>query len=163
EELKKKRDKYMVPSIKHLYAEPPHFVKGKAQFLYDETGKEYLDMFAGIVTVSVGHCHPKVLKRTVEQLETLQHTSTSLMTQPMVDLAERLAEITPGKLSKSFITNSGTDANEAAIKLARIASGRHEVIALAHSYHGESHLANALTANHNYRPPIAPAAGIFFA
>lgn len=163
EELKKKRDKYLVPSVKHMFAEPPHFVKGKGQFLYDETGKEYLDMFAGIVTVSVGHCHPKVVKRTVEQVETLQHTSTSLMTQPMVDLAERLAEITPGDLSKSFITNSGTEANEAAIKLARLKTGRHEVIALEHSYHGESHLANALTGNHNYRPNLQPAAGIVFA
>lgn len=163
EELKKKRDKYLVPSVKHLFADPPHFVKGKGQFLYDETGKEYLDMFAGIVTVSVGHCHPKVVKRTVEQVETLQHTSTSLMTQPMVELAEKLAEIAPGDLSKSFITNSGTEANEAAIKLARLKTGRHEVIALEHSYHGESHLANTLTANHNYRPNLMPAAGVVFA
>ncbi|HEY9787102.1 MAG TPA: aspartate aminotransferase family protein [Candidatus Obscuribacterales bacterium] len=163
EELKAKRDKYLVPSVKHLFADPPHFVRGEGQFLYDDTGKQYLDMFAGIVTVSVGHCHPKVAKRTVEQVQTLQHTSTSLMTQPIVDLAEKLAEITPGPLSKSFITNSGTEANEAAIKLARIATGRNEVIALEHSYHGESHLANALTANHNYRPPLQPAAGVVYA
>ncbi len=163
EELKKKRDKYIIPSVKQLYADAPNFVRGEKQFLYDEKGKEYLDMFAGIVTVSVGHCHPKVVERTIEQVKTLQHTSTSFMTQPMVELAERLAEITPGNLSKSFITNSGTEANEAAIKLARLASGRNEVIALEHSYHGESHLANALTGNHNYRPNLQPAAGVFFA
>lgn len=163
EELKKKRDQYLVPSVKHLYSEPPHFVRGEKQFLYDEKGKQYLDMFAGIVTVSVGHCHPKVLERTVEQVKTLQHTSTSFMTQPIVELAEKLAEITPGNLSKSFITNSGTEANEAAIKLARLATGRHEVIALEHSYHGESHLASTLTANHHYRPNIMPASGIVFA
>ena len=133
------------------------------QYLYDETGKEYLDMFAGIVTVSVGHCHPKVTQRTVEQVQTLQHTSTIFMTQPMVDLAEKLAEITPGELSKSFITNSGTEANESAIRLARVASGRFDVIALEHSYHGESHLASTLTGNHNWRPEIPPAAGVFFA
>jgi len=163
EELKKKRDKYMVPGIKHLFADPPNFVKGKGQFLYDEKGKQYLDMFAGIVTVSVGHCHPKVTARTVEQLQTLQHTSTVFMTQPMVDLAEKLAEVTPGDLSKSYITNSGTEANEAAISMARIASGRHEVIVLEHSYHGQSHLASSMTANHNYRPATMPAAGIAFA
>lgn len=163
EELKQKRDKYIVPGVKHLYANPPHIVKGSMQYLYDETGREYLDMFAGIVTVSVGHCHPKVVQRTIEQVQTLQHTSTIFMTQPMVDLAEKLAEIAPGDLNKSFITNSGTEANESAIRLARIASGRFDVIALEHSYHGESHLASTLTGNHNWRPEIPPAAGIFFA
>ncbi len=163
EELKKKREKYMVPGIKQLFAEPPHIVKGKGQFLYDETGREYLDMFAGIVTVSVGHCHPKITQRTIDQLQLLQHTSTVFMTQPMVDLAEKLAEITPGELSKSFITNSGTEANEAAIRIARQTTGRHEVIALEHSYHGESHLASTLTANHNWRPDIMPAAGVVYA
>ena len=102
EELKKKRDKYIIPSVKQLYADAPNFVRGEKQFLYDEKGKEYLDMFAGIVTVSVGHCHPKVVERTVEQVKTLQHTSTSFMTEPMVELAEKLADITPGNLSKSF-------------------------------------------------------------
>jgi len=163
EELKKKREKYIFPSVKQLYVEPPHFVKGKMQFLYDETGREYLDMFAGIVTVSVGHCHPKVVAKTVEQVQTLQHTSTVFMTQPMVDLAEKLAKIAPGQLSKSFITNSGTEANENAIKVARLASGRNEVIALRHSYHGDSHLASSLTANHHYRPEIMPASGIVHA
>ena len=152
EELKKKRERYIVPGVKQLYSDPPHLVKGKGQFLYDDEGKEYLDMFAGIVTVSVGHCHPKVTQRTVEQLQTLQHTSTIFMTQPMVDLAEKLAEITPGNLSKTFVTNSGTEANEAAIRMARLASGRHEIIALQHSYHGESHLASSLTANYTLAP-----------
>lgn len=159
-ELKNKRDKFMIPGLKHLFATPPHFVKGKGQFLYDETGKEYLDMFAGIVTVSVGHCHPKVTARTIEQLQTLQHTSTVFMTQPMVDLAEKLAEITPGELSKSYITNSGTEANEAAIAMARVATGKHEIIVLEHSYHGQSHLASTMTQNHNYRQPLMPAAGV---
>ena len=160
---KKKREKYLVPGVKQLFAEPPHFVRGQGQYLFDEKGQEYLDMFAGIVTVSVGHCHPKVLKRTVEQLQTLQHTSTIFLTQPMVDLAEKLAEITPGNLSKSYITNSGTEANEGAIVLARVASGRQEVIALEHSYHGQSHLASTLTANNTYKQPVAPAAGVVFA
>jgi 4-aminobutyrate aminotransferase-like enzyme len=163
EDLRKKRDKFIVPGVKHLYSDPPHLVRGKMQFLYDETGKEYLDMFAGIVTVSVGHCHPKVAAKTVEQVQTLQHTSTIFMTQPMVDLAEKLAEITPGNLSKTFVTNSGTEANEAAIRLAKLASGRNEVIVLKHSYHGESHLASSLTSNHNWRPDLMPAAGIAFA
>ncbi len=163
EELKKKREKFIVPGVKHMYVDPPHFVKGKGQYLYDETGREYLDMFAGIVTVSVGHCHPKVTQRTVEQVQTLQHTSTIFMTQPMVELAEKLAEITPGDLSKTFVTNSGTEANESAVRFARLATGRHEIIALEHSYHGESHLASTITGNHNWRPDTMPAAGVAYA
>jgi 4-aminobutyrate aminotransferase-like enzyme len=163
QEMKAKRDKYIVPGVKHLFSDPPLFVKGQGQYLYDETGKEYLDMFAGIVTVSLGHCHPKVTERTIEQLRTLQHTSTALMTAPMIDLAEKLSEITPGNLSTSFITNSGTEANEAAVKLARLSTGRNEVIALKHSYHGESHLASTLTANQNWRPDLPPAHGVVYA
>lgn len=163
EELKKKREKYLIPGVKQMFAEPPHFVRGKGQFLYDEKGKEYLDMFAGIVTVSVGHCHPKVTQATIDQLQTLQHTSTVFMTQPMVDLAEKLAEITPGDLSKSYITNSGTEANEGAVLMARLASGRHEVVVLEHSYHGQSHLASTMTSNQGYRQPVAGAAGIAYA
>ena len=163
EELKSKRDKFMVPGMKQLFAEAPHFVQGKGQFLYDDKGEEYLDMFAGIVTVSVGHCNPKVLEATINQLQKLQHTSTVFLTQPMVDLAEKLAEITPGNLSKTYVTNSGTEANEAAISMARIASGRHEVIVLKHSYHGQSHLATSMTSNHNYRQQTMPASGIAFA
>ncbi len=163
QELKKKRDQYLMPSVKQLYADPPHFVQGKGQYLFDEEGREYLDMFAGIVTVSVGHCHPKITQRTIDQLTKLQHTSTIFMTQPMVDLAEKLAAVTPGKLCRSFITNSGTEANEAAILMARQATGRHEIIALEHSYHGQSHLATTLTGNHNWRAPVAPASGIVFA
>src|SRR5262249_28665367 len=102
-------------------------------------------------------------KRTVEQLETLQHTSTLFLTQPMVDLAEKLAEKAPGNLSKVYVTNSGTEADEGAIVAAKLATGRSEVIALKHSYHGQSHLASSLTANHNYRPDVPPAAGIAFA
>lgn len=163
DQLKKKRDEFIVPGVKQLYADPPHIVRGEMQHLFDETGKKYLDMFAGIVTVSVGHCNPKIVERTVEQVRTLQHTSTVFMTQPMVDLAQKLAEITPGNLSKTFVTNSGTEANESAIRLARLATGRNEVIALQHSYHGESFLASSLTANHNWRPDLMPAPGIAFA
>ena len=160
---KEKRDKYILPAVKHLYKDAPLFVKGKNQFLYDETGKEYLDLFAGIVTVSVGHCNDRVLEATIKQASTLQHTSTIFMTQPMVDLAEKLAKITPGNLEVSFITNSGTEANEAAIRLARLKSGKSEVIALEHSYHGESHLASSLTGNHNWRPNLPAANSIVFA
>jgi 4-aminobutyrate aminotransferase-like enzyme len=163
DEINRKREQFVVPGVKQLYADPPLFVRGSGAFLYDEKGREYLDMFAGICTVSVGHCHPKVTAATVEQVQTLQHTSTAFMTEPMVTLAERLSKITPGNLTKSLITNSGTEANEFAIRLARLSSEKFQVIALQHSYHGESHLAATLTANHNWRAENVPAAGIVYA
>ncbi len=162
-DLKAKRDQYIVPTAKYWYADPPHFVRGEMQYLFDDTGKRYLDLFGGICTVSVGHCNPEVTGAVVDQARSLQHTSTVFMSQPMVDLAQKLAEITPGSLTKSFITNSGTEANETAIMLAKIATGRNEIIALRHSYHGRSWLAASLTSNSAFRVDPMPVPGITFA
>jgi 4-aminobutyrate aminotransferase-like enzyme len=161
-ELKAKREQYIIPTVKHWYSEPPHFVKGEMQWLYDETGKKYLDLFGGICTVSVGHCNPAVTEPVVDQARSLQHTSTVFFSQPMVDLAEKLAAITPEGLSKSFLTNSGTEANETAIMLAKVATGRNEILALQHSYHGRSWLAGSLTSNGAYRVDPMPVPGISF-
>lgn len=158
-----KRSKYIAPTVKHWYSDPPHFVSGNMQFLFDETGREYLDLFAGICTVSVGHSNPMVTERVVQQVQTLQHTSTLFLSQGMVELAERLARITPGRLQKSFITNSGTEANEAAILMAKNHTGRTEILALRHSYHGRSYLAGSLTAQSAYRVDLTPVPGISFA
>ncbi|HEY9854266.1 MAG TPA: aspartate aminotransferase family protein, partial [Stenomitos sp.] len=158
-----KRSEYLAPTAKHWYSNPPHFVSGSMQFLFDETGKEYLDLFAGICTVSVGHSNPKVTERVVQQAQTLQHTSTVFLSQGIVELAERLARITPGRLQKSFLTNSGTEANEAAILMAKNHTGRTEIIALRHAYHGRSYLAGSLTAQSSYRVDLTPVPGISFA
>ena len=84
------------------------------QYLWDVEGNKYLDFFGGIVTIGVGHCNPKVTSKIKEQVDKLQHTSTLFPTEAIVALAEKLAQITPGKLQKSFFTSSGTEANEAA-------------------------------------------------
>ncbi len=163
QEVLAKRSQYMAPTAKHWYTNPPHFVSGNMQHLFDETGKEYLDLFAGICTVSVGHSNPSVTERVVQQAQTLQHTSTVFLSQGIVELAERLAKITPGRLQKSFLTNSGTEANEAAILMAKNHTGRTEIIALRHSYHGRSYLAGSLTAQSAYRVDLTPVPGISFA
>ena len=127
------------------------FERGEGQYLYGVDGERYLDFFGGILTVSVGHCHPRVTERICQQVSTLQHTSTLYPHANMVNLAEKFAQIAPGKLQKSFFTNSGTEANETAIMLAKAYTDAQEVIALRHGYSGRSALSMALTGHANWR------------
>lgn len=146
-----KHKKYIFQALGNYYKEPLVAVRGEGQYLYDDAGRQYLDFFGGILTVSVGHCHPEVTKRIVEQATRLQHSSTVYVIPPMVELAERLARITPGSLQKSFFTNSGTEANETAVLLAKIYTDRQEVVALRHGYSGRSMLAMSLTGHASWR------------
>ena len=150
-EVAEKWKKYIFPAISTYYEEPLVMVKGEGKHLYDATGKEYLDFFGGILTVSVGHCNPKICDRVVEQVKTLQHTSTVYIVESMVELAETIARVAPGDLQKSFFLNSGTEADETAILLATIATDRDEFIALRHGYSGRSALAMSLTAHSSWR------------
>ncbi|MHB8928830.1 MAG: aspartate aminotransferase family protein [Bacillota bacterium] len=146
-----KHKKYIFQALGNYYQEPLVAVRGEGQYLYDDAGRQYLDFFGGILTVSVGHCHPEVTKRIVEQATRLQHSSTVYVIPPMVELAERLARITPGSLQKSFFTNSGTEANETAVLLAKLYTDRQEVVALRHGYSGRSMLAMSLTGHASWR------------
>ncbi|MFH0802913.1 MAG: aspartate aminotransferase family protein [bacterium] len=151
EEVLRKRKEFLLPCVSHYYDAPPHIVQGKGQFLYDEKGKEYLDFFAGVVTVNSGHCNPEIAEKIIQQVKTLQHTTTLYLTSPMVDLAEKLAQIAPGDLNKSFICNSGTEANEGAALLSKLHTGSHEFIALRNSFHGRSIMGMSFTGQHNWR------------
>ncbi len=149
--VREKHQQYLFPNVANYYQEPVVMDRGEGKYLYDLEGRQYLDFFGGILTVSVGHCHPKVTARVVEQQQRLVHTSTLYPTLPIVQLAERLAQITPGRLQKSFFTNSGTEANETAVLSARLHTGAQEVIALRHAYSGRSMLAMSLTAHAPWR------------
>jgi 4-aminobutyrate aminotransferase len=133
------------------YKEPLILDRGKGKYVYDIDGKEYLDFFGGIVTISVGHCDDEITSKTYEQMRRLQHTSTLYPNIPIISLAEKLAQITPGKLQKSFFTNSGAEAVETAILLAQLYTKSHEVIALRHCYCGGTFLTMDITAHGNYR------------
>jgi 4-aminobutyrate aminotransferase-like enzyme len=150
-ELYEKFKQYIVPCVANYYKEPLILDRGKGRYLYDIDGKEYLDFFGGIVTVSVGHCDDEITSKTIDQMKKLQHTSTLYQNVQTISLAEKLAQITPGKLQKSFFTNSGTEAIETAILLAQLRTNSHEIIALRHGYSGASLLAMNLTAHGNYR------------
>lgn len=146
-----KQHKYLWPSHITYYRQPLPLARGEGMYLYDVEGNQYLDFFGGILTVSVGHCHPKVTQAITHQAQTLVHTSTLYPHQNHVNLAEKLAEITPGRLQKSFFLNSGTEANETAVMLAKAATGAQEVIALRHGYSGRSALAMTLTGQSAWR------------
>jgi len=156
--------KYIFPSVFHYYEDPLVVSHAKNQFVYDASGVEYLDFFAGILSISVGHCNEFVNNRLHAQIDKLQHVSTVYVTQPAAELAAKIASITPsGELTKSIFTNSGTEANEAAIVAARCYTGSSEIIALRHSYHGRSNLAMGVTGHAPWKAAGSPQAGIVFA
>lgn len=146
EEIILANQQYLFPSVFHYYGEPLVVTHAKDQFVWDADGNQYLDFFGGIVTISVGHCNDTVNRKVIEQMGRLQHVSTVFANEPQAALAKRIAGITPdGKLTKSFFTNSGTEANETAILAARCYTGTQEVVALRHSYHGRSGMAMAMS------------------
>ena len=134
------------------------FVKGKGSFLLDSEGKEYLDCFSGVAVVNIGHCHPQVIKAVNKQLEKLTHLSTLYYTEAMPRLAKRLAEIAPikNKQIKSFFCNSGTEANEHSITLAKKATGKHEIISLQCGFYGRGGATAGLTGIGSWRAGLGP-------
>jgi 4-aminobutyrate aminotransferase len=143
---------FLFPAVFHFYKEPLVIARAKDQYVWDADGNQYLDFLGGIVTVSVGHCNDQVNAKVHKQLDTLQHVSTVFANEPQAALAKKIASITPGgKLTKSFFTNSGTEANETAILTARCYTGSTEIVALRHSYHGRSAMAMSLTGQGSWR------------
>jgi len=135
------------------------FVSGEGAWLVDAGGKRYLDLLGGIAVVGLGHCHPAPLAAAHEQLDLLWHTSNLYSTEPMTRLAGLLSDRFGG--ARAFFCNSGAEAVEAALKWARKATGRPEVVALEGSFHGRTHGALAVTGQPGKRAawePLAPVA-----
>src|SRR5690606_37350298 len=114
EEVLAMRREFANPAIFTIYREPIMIVEGHMQYLWDETGKRYLDMFAGIVTVSCGHCHPKVTRAIHDQVDTLQHATTIYLHPNFSKLAKKLASKMPKGLEVTYFVNSGSEANDLA-------------------------------------------------
>ena len=154
---------YLFPAVFHFYKEPLVIARAKDQYVWDADGNQYLDFLGGIVTVSVGHCNEQINAKVHKQLDTLQHVSTLFANEPQAALAKKIASLTPGgQLTKSFFTNSGTEANETAILTARCYTGSDQIVALRHSYHGRSAMAMTLTGQGTWR--LGPAqAGVVHA
>ena len=159
----RKHKEFLFPAVATYYQEPIALVKGEGEYVWDDAGNRYLDCFGGVLTVSVGHSNPKINAAIIEQTKTLQHASALYANKPQSDLAEKLAEITPGDLKKSFFSNSGTEANDTAIMAAKLATGRHEIVVLRHSYSGRSATALSSVGHSTWRSLPSQVAGIVHA
>ncbi|CAN5876880.1 aspartate aminotransferase family protein [soil metagenome] len=162
-ETVRKHKEFLFPAVATYYQEPLALVKGEGEYVWDDAGNRYLDCFGGVLTVSLGHANPKINQAIIEQVNTLQHTSALYANKPQSDLAEKLAEIAPGKLQKSFFSNSGTEADDTAIMAAKLATGRHEIVVLRHSYSGRSATALSSVGHSTWRPLPSQVAGIVHA
>jgi alanine-glyoxylate transaminase/(R)-3-amino-2-methylpropionate-pyruvate transaminase len=151
EDVLRLRQQYLNPGLFLYYKKPIMIVEGKMQYVWDHTGKRYLDGLGGIVTVSVGHCHPYVVAAANRQNEVLQH-STTIYLQPNIALyAEKLASKMPGELKVCYFVNSGSEANDLALLMARLYTQNYDVIALRNGYHGGNSSGMALTAHSNWK------------
>ena len=145
------RQRYLSPGLITYYKNPILLVEGHMQYLFDEKGQRYLDLFAGIVSVSCGHGHPKIVKAMQDQIAKLVHTTTIYMNPNPGELAKKLAATLPEGLEVAYITNSGSEANDLAIMMARMFTGNREVVSLRNGYHGASGITMNLTAHSSWK------------
>ncbi|ELR23649.1 alanineglyoxylate aminotransferase [Acanthamoeba castellanii str. Neff] len=151
DEVKALRAQHMPSAIFAFYKNPIMLVEGKMQYMWDEKGRRYLDLFGGIVTVSVGHCHPRVTEAGVAQLKKLQHSTTIYYNPEVALFAKELADRLPSQLSVVYFVNSGSEANDLAMLMARAATGNFDFVALRNGYHGMSMNTMGLTALHTWK------------
>src|SRR5215470_16060631 len=160
EEVLALRKQFLNPGIFLYYKKPLMLVEGKGQYVWDEAGKRYLDALGGIVTISVGHCHPHVVEAARRQNETLQHSTTIYLHPNIVEYAEKLAGKMPGDLRVCYFVNSGSEANDLALLMARAYTGNYDVIALRNSYHGGNASGMGLTAHRTWKFNVPHSFGV---
>ena len=163
DEVLRLRKQFLNPGIFLYYKKPLMLVEGKMQYVWDETGRRYLDALGGIVTVSVGHCHPDVVEATRRQNETLQHSTTIYLQPNVAEYAEKLAAKMPGDLKVCYFVNSGSEANDLALLMARAYTGNYDVIALRNAYHGGNALTMGLTSHRTWKYNVPHSFGVHHA
>jgi 4-aminobutyrate aminotransferase-like enzyme len=156
EELLAAKKDLLVPCVYHFYQRPPVLVRGEGAYLFDSEGRRYLDCFCGVTVVSAGHSNPEILEAAIDQLRRLQHTTTIYLTEPMLDLARAIAELTPPPLRRSFFCASGSEANEGALMLSALATGRQECVYLREGLHGRTKWAMNVTGLDMWRTDPQP-------
>lgn len=163
EQVQALRAQHLNPGILLYYKQPIMIVEGKMQWVWDHTGKRYLDGLGGIVTVSVGHCHPHVVAAAHRQNETLQHATTLYLHPNIAQFAEKLASKMPGELKVVYFVNSGSEANDLALLMARLYTDNYDVVALRNAYHGGNASGMGLTANSNWKFNVPHSFGVHHA
>jgi alanine-glyoxylate transaminase/(R)-3-amino-2-methylpropionate-pyruvate transaminase len=160
EEVLRLRKEFLNPGIFLYYKSPLMLVEGRMQYVFDETGRRYLDALGGIVTVSAGHCHPDVVRAVQRQNEMLQHSTTIYLHPNIVEYAQRLAAKMPGALKVCYFVNSGSEANDLALLMARAYTGNYDVIALRNAYHGGNAATMGLTAHRTWKFNVPHSFGV---
>jgi alanine-glyoxylate transaminase / (R)-3-amino-2-methylpropionate-pyruvate transaminase len=163
EEVLALRKQFLNPAIFAYYQRPVMIVEGRGQYLFDEKGRRYLDAFAGIVTVSVGHCHPHVIEAVNRQNALIQHTTTIYLHPNIAEYAQALAAKMPGDLKVCYFVNSGSEANDLALLMARAFTGNYDAIALRNGYHGGNAIGMALTAHSTWKFNVPHSFGVHHA
>jgi alanine-glyoxylate transaminase / (R)-3-amino-2-methylpropionate-pyruvate transaminase len=149
------RQTYLAPSLMHVYESPLMIVEGHMQYVWDDAGTRYLDAYGGIVSISAGHCHPKITAKTSAQLATLTHATTIYLHPAAPAFAKKLAahHTEDSGLKTTLFTNSGSEANEVAFLLAREFTGRFDIISLRNGYHGGTSGTMGATGTGTWRYP----------
>ena len=163
DEVLRLRKEFLNPGIFLYYKKPLMLVEGKMQYVWDETGRRYLDALGGIVTVSVGHCHPHVVEVARRQNETLQHSTTIYLHPNIAEYGQKLAAKMPGDLKVCYFVNSGSEANDLALLMARAYTGNYDVIALRNAYHGGNAATMGLTAHRTWKFNVPHSFGVHHA
>jgi len=163
DEVLRLRKQFLNPGIFLYYRKPLMLVEGKMQYVWDERGKRYLDALGGIVTISVGHCHPYVVDVVRKQNEALQHSTTIYLHPNIARYAEKLASKMPGDLKVCYFVNSGSEANDLALLMARAYTGHYDVIALRNGYHGGNALVMGLTSHRTWKFNVPHSFGVHHA
>src|SRR5438132_2528850 len=153
------RREFLNPGIFLYYKKPLMLVEGHMQYVWDEAGRRYLDALGGIVTISVGHCHPHVLEAARRQNELLQHSTTIYLHPNIAQFAQKLASKMPGELKVCYFVNSGSEANDLAMLMARAYTGNYDIIALRNSYHGGNASGMGLTAHRTSKFTVPHSSG----
>ena len=154
EKILELRRQHVNPALFTLYSEPVMLVEGHRQYVWDETGRRYLDLFAGICTVACGHSHPKIVAAVQKQMALLAHGSTAFLHPNMPRFAEGLLAKLPPSLDRIYFVNSGSEANDLAIQMARLHTGHADVIGIRNAYPGGSAPTGALTGIHTWKSGV---------
>jgi alanine-glyoxylate transaminase/(R)-3-amino-2-methylpropionate-pyruvate transaminase len=157
------RKEFLNPGIFLYYKKPLMLVAGRMQYVWDETGKRYLDGLGGIVTISVGHCHPDVVEAMRRQSETLQHSTTIYLHPNASEYARKLASKMPADLKVCYFVNSGSEANDLALLMARAYTGNYDVISLRNAYHGGNVAGLSVTAHSTWKFNVPHSFGVHHA
>jgi alanine-glyoxylate transaminase/(R)-3-amino-2-methylpropionate-pyruvate transaminase len=157
------RKAFLNPGIFLYYKKPIMLVEGNMQYVWDETGRRYLDGLGGIVTISVGHCHPHVVEAARRQNETLQHSTTIYLHPNIAEYAQKLASKMPGELKVCYFVNSGSEANDLALLMARAYTGNYDIISLRNSYHGGNVSGMGMTAHSTWKFNVPHSFGVHHA